>query len=679
MVGRKKYGERRLYYSSSSQTPLAAALQQAISSGDADVLRRSSSSTDAGGDDDDDDDERVYRNQKARLEAACQKVAELRESIEWTRDLTALKNHQQSEVGRLEAALFHETILPLPARGMSLADYRAALLTFPRLPFSSRLVYCEALKDLNAAATDNNNEFDDDAWTAASDFTRIPAIVSAIYENRAQLTAARIKSAVATAQSRRGPKNSNSAAAWATATTTLSSDVSSEKQTNDSRQQRNSKKGRSLFSIDDSNYFLSMDELREEGFVQQLLPQVTRKDGRVATEADLSIALAALDKSTFVLSETEAIAGGFVLRGQNRCKSSADLIAALDAKLPHKNWSGTLSYLPDFTSRALETSGFGETPDPVLVLLHKDMSPIANPLLPAFSTAAALVTAILFAVGVYGGNDLVTSRLVDGPALKDYSSLGWFNAKVLEVLVPVLAIQAAHEAGHWTVAWRDRIQTAAAFPTFLPFWQLPWLGAQTKLQASPQNFTSLFDFAAAGPLLGLVTSAVLLLVGLQQTATASAEALQFFPALPVSVLNLSTLGGTVVNNFLAGGSGFLTLQDPATAVPLHPLAIAGFTGLMIQSFELLPLGATDGGRLSLSLFGRQGHYAVGGVVWVGLLLASIFGEKTDLLVSAWIVYNFVQNDPEIPCRDEVAKVDLGRGAAALALWFTAALIITPMS
>jgi len=183
----------------------------------------------------------------------------------------------------------------------------------------------------------------------------------------------------------------------------------------------------------------------------------------------------------------------------------------------------------------------------------------------------------------------------------------------------------------------------------------------------------------AGPFLGLTVSAVLLVLGLQETATASAETFQSFPALPVSVLKLSTLGGTVVDSFVGGGNGMLLQQDAETGVPLHPFAIAGFTGLMIQAFELLPLGATDGGRLSLSLFGRLGHSAVSGLLWFGLLVACLFGGGgTNLLVGAWIIWNFAQNDPEIPCRDEVTDVDLGRAAAALILWFSAALILIPM-
>jgi hypothetical protein len=64
--------------------------------------------------------------------------------------------------------------------------------------------------------------------------------------------------------------------------------------------------------------------------------------------------------------------------------------------------------------------------------------------------------------------------------------------------------------------------------------------------------------------------------------------------------------------------------------------------------------------MSVAVTGRQGNALVGGMVWFALLLTNFVVQRADVLVGAWIVNNFVQNDPEIPCRDEVEKVDLFR-------------------
>jgi membrane-associated protease RseP (regulator of RpoE activity) len=203
------------------------------------------------------------------------------------------------------------------------------------------------------------------------------------------------------------------------------------------------------------------------------------------------------------------------------------------------------------------------------------------------------------------------------------------------------------------------------------------MGAVTQLRTSPKNLTSLFDFAFFGPFCGLFTSLVFLVTGIQSTLLADADAAQYFPHLPVNVLQMSTLGGSIVD-FFYGGNGMITMQSAASTVPLHPLAIAGFCGIVINSLEMLPLGSSDGGRLSQALFGRSTHAIVGGATWFSLLVSSFLLDQQEVLIGAWVVFNLVQNDMELPCRDEVDKVNIPRSLAAFFLWFVAILAITPM-
>lgn len=72
-------------------------------------------------------------------------------------------------------------------------------------------------------------------------------------------------------------------------------------------------------------------------------------------------------------------------------------------------------------------------------------------------------------------------------------------------------------------------------------------------------------------------------------ATAATGLDSAFPAIPVDLLRSSSLGGGLVSSFL--GSGFvIPNQGLDSLVGLHPLAIAGFLGLIINSLALLPLG-----------------------------------------------------------------------------------------
>lgn len=148
--------------------------------------------------------------------------------------------------------------------------------------------------------------------------------------------------------------------------------------------------------------------------------------------------------------------------------------------------------------------------------------------------------------------------------------------------------------------------------------------------------------------------------------------------MTVEQIKCSTLGSGIVD-FLFGGSGVITSQDPKNVIQLHPFAVAGFSGLVIQSLEMLPLGSTDGGRVSQAIFGRAGHLVVGSATWVTLLVATLFvDQSSDILLGAWAVNNVCQNDMEIPCREEVTNVDIYRSLAGFGLYFVAVLALVPM-
>lgn len=100
---------------------------------------------------------------------------------------------------------------------------------------------------------------------------------------------------------------------------------------------------------------------------------------------------------------------------------------------------------------------------------------------------------------------------------------------------------------------------------------------------------SLFDFALAGPAAGFVVSFALLIFGLDKTVATDFTDQSLLPALPIVLLRASALGGSMVEFFL--GNGALDSLNPELAVlPLHPFAVAGFSGLLINALALLPLG-----------------------------------------------------------------------------------------
>jgi hypothetical protein len=558
---------------------------------------------------------------------------------------------QQLAVTQVEKKLNQLSARLVPPVGLSMDEYIQTIRLILRLPPAIRLGLTKAL------------ELDDDI---AGDVKRIPELATKLYEERVTLTPQRLVDSLK--------------AATTTATTTTTTQRRAAQSRGGGTLDRKDTKQ----TADGSTNTLAglMEKDPEASFLEaswkQLMSRVCRKKELEPTASDVEILLAALDDSTFRRNgPAEPVPGGFVIRGQNRKPSGGKLIEALDAKLP-QDWSCMVSYMPDITSTDEDHSSN------ILVLLNKDFSPETSPWFYRLSSVLATVSALLFATGVYGSNDVVSKQLMDMTSLNmDLSGFEWFNGKVWEVLLPLFLILGSHELGHVFVAKRDKIETVSTFPTLLPMWTtLPLLGGLTRLRTSPPNIVSLFDFAVTGPLLGFFVSCLCFGFGLVLTQSALssgvANAAELLPALPVSLIKQSTLLGTIVDAFF-GGQGYITLQDPLTPVPLHPYAIAGFCGIVLNAVEMLPLGSTDGGRISQSLFGRQGHSIVGATTWTLLLLANFFLDgRGDTLITAWLIYNVVQNDMEIPARDETDEVDLPRSLTAFAMWFFTALVLIPM-
>jgi hypothetical protein len=130
-------------------------------------------------------------------------------------------------------------------------------------------------------------------------------------------------------------------------------------------------------------------------------------------------------------------------------------------------------------------------------------------------------------------------------------------------------------------------QFEIGLPNIIPSITQGLAGTITPLKSPPPNNKALFDFAISGPLCGLAVSIALLIMGLDLTQSMSLDSA--LPVLPVDFVRGSSLGGGLVEFFL-GPTAVLPDQGPDAVIQLHPYAIAGFIGCLINSLALLPLG-----------------------------------------------------------------------------------------
>ena len=420
------------------------------------------------------------------------------------------------------------------------------------------------------------------------------------------------------------------------------------------------------------------DEMRLEAAVDTQLPRQVRKEGTCPKEADVNAFFREIcGKSTFLAAEKPIRAGElWVIRGKSQTKDPSSLVEAIDKMLDEKapGWSdqNQYCYIMDPSLEEGEEDLFG---DPVIIIANKDMAPSISPIVTLASTVTALSMTFLFCLGAYGGNELIMKRLNDANEIAN-NDLSWFNELLLPFLGAFFFIQASHDLAQVLVAQRDKMKVTP--PIVVPSLGLPYLTSLTRFKTAPKDYNSLFDYGFAGPVTGLVVAFGTFVLGLQLTVSVDPETAKYLPSLPVEFIKLSKLGGTLVDQFVGGGAGILLEQDPSTAIPLHPFAIAGFVGLIINALDLIPIGSTDGARMSQALVGRVGQTVVGGGAYLVLLVALVFLDQRDVFLSYCLINSVIQRDLEVPCKNEVDRPELGRAAAALAAYFVAALIVVPM-
>jgi len=358
------------------------------------------------------------------------------------------------------------------------------------------------------------------------------------------------------------------------------------------------------------------------------------------------------DSSTcFSASEKpQRVGGGYIIKGTYKEKSTSDLIDALDGKIGKMSptWKdkfqvSLVEIYSDDDAQLFQDALF-ISPNKFPVMAPKALSVVV--------TAIALFSSVVYCIDCFAENTVVMERLKNAAQIGQDGGggqvdLSWFNELLIPMLVVLGAAQVLHEAAHYAVAWTKQVKLSA--PTILPSQALPYLSFQNRLKTSPRDYTSLFDIAFVGPFVGLTFSFMALYYGLQLTSAVDSSTAQLFPSLPVGFLAQSALGGTIVDTVLGGGDGIILNQDPTTQVPLHPIAVAGFLGMIVHALDLVPVGSTDGGRMSQAVLGRVWHLTFSSIVFFSILVAT-FTTDSDALLGFLFIYSFTQRDLEIPCR-----------------------------
>ncbi|MCJ7567744.1 MAG: site-2 protease family protein [Anaerolineales bacterium] len=211
--------------------------------------------------------------------------------------------------------------------------------------------------------------------------------------------------------------------------------------------------------------------------------------------------------------------------------------------------------------------------------------------------------------------------------------------------VSLLGILVAHEFGHYFAARFHRI--AVSLPYFLPFplSLFGTLGAFIRLKEPPKNRRVLLDIGLSGPIAGLIVAVPVLLIGLflsdigrlPLNAIAAQNTVLEGNSLLYLALKYIVSGDLLPKPLHYAGLSpfmywvryfFIGLPMPfgGTDVLLHPLAWAGWAGLLVTMLNLIPAGQLDGGHAIYVLLGKAtarlwpfiiGTLLLLGMVWPG--------------------------------------------------------------
>lgn len=190
--------------------------------------------------------------------------------------------------------------------------------------------------------------------------------------------------------------------------------------------------------------------------------------------------------------------------------------------------------------------------------------------------------------------------------------------------LPVMVILVCHEAGHFIQARRYGVDCSLPYFLPMPLSPLGTMGAVIAMDARVGDRKALFDIGITGPLAGLIPTLVCCIVGLQWSKLG-----------PMASDPRDILGEPL----LFKGLAYLTFGHlaPGKDVLLHPMAYAGWVGLLITSLNLFPIGQLDGGHVLYGLLRRRAHAVAWGLLVGAMATVVVVGFFVDHRVLSWLL------------------------------------------
>lgn len=233
----------------------------------------------------------------------------------------------------------------------------------------------------------------------------------------------------------------------------------------------------------------------------------------------------------------------------------------------------------------------------------------------------------------------------------------------------LLSILLAHELGHYFTGRHYRVPVS--LPYFIPLPVpdflgniLGTMGAVIRMKAPATNRRAMLDIGAAGPLIGLLVAIPVLVVGL------SLSQVEPLPLDQGYMMEGNSLLYAFIKYLMFGR----WLPSGGLDVFIHPVAFAGWAGLLVTSLNLIPAGQLDGGHVLYSLLGDRARRFTWPIIGILVFLGLVAWPGWFLW--AGLVFLFGQGHPG-PL-DNITRLDTRRKIVAVAVLLVFLLTFTPV-
>ena len=218
-----------------------------------------------------------------------------------------------------------------------------------------------------------------------------------------------------------------------------------------------------------------------------------------------------------------------------------------------------------------------------------------------------------------------------------------FLAGGLLFSISLLLILGAHEFGHYWASKKNGVQST--LPYFIPappIFIAGTFGAFIQIKQRIPNRMVLMEIGAAGPIAGFVVALPMLILGLYLS-----------PVTPSIGMGSINFGSSLILNLCSQLVLGVDPSSPDINIHLHPIAFAGWIGMLITALNLMPVGQLDGGHIIYAIAPDK-HSAIGKIFFAGLFPLGYFWPGWFF----WAAMIALMGFKTAPLKEDVEKLKL---------------------